>query len=80
MHRSQLTASERARLKQERAANAGTRNLDGSVSYFHQMRDDKCPTSEEVKSAVQWGRAETNDGTRHTWGPDVATILSKLPP
>ena len=76
LHRSQTTASERARAKQERRANAGTPNLDGRVSYFHQMRADDCPTSEEVKSSVQWNRgAESNEGTTHRWGPNLNDVL-----
>jgi hypothetical protein len=78
LHRSQMTSAERARAKQER--DHGTPTLDNRVSYFHQMRDDKCPTSEEVKSSVQWGSAETNDGTFHRWGPDLLSVLAKLPP
>jgi hypothetical protein len=80
LHRVHQSQYVKAMLREERRANAGTPNLQGSVSYFHQTIADDCPTSEEVKSSVQWGKAESNDGTFHRWGPDLLSVLAKLPP
>jgi hypothetical protein len=78
MHRSQMTSSERARAKQER--DHGTPTLDGRVSYFLQLRGN-APTDEEVKSSVQWNTGvEGNEGMMHRWGPDLLSVLAKLPP
>jgi len=65
-------------LREERRANAGMPNLQGSVSYFHQTIADDCPTSDAVKSSVQWNTGvETNAGTTHRWGPNLSDVLLK---
>jgi hypothetical protein len=80
LHRSQQTSFERARAREQRAADAGRSNLQGGTSHFLQWRGDSTPTEEEMKSAVQWNRGvEQIPHTVVRIGPRFDELLKGVP-
>jgi hypothetical protein len=81
LHRSQMTATERAIARDQRVASEGRRNLQGGTSHFIQWRGDATPTQEEMESAVQWGRGVEqipHTVVQHV-GPRFDELLKGLP-
>lgn len=80
LHRSQMTAIERTLAREQRAASAGVRNLQGGTSYFTQGHGDATPTPEETLAAVQWARGvEQQPHQTFTFGPRFDEILEGVP-
>jgi hypothetical protein len=71
LHRSQMTSAERARARQEAKVNAGTPNLQGTISFFHQAIADDCRQPETQFNAGM----ELNEGSFHHWGSDLDDVL-----
>ena len=80
LHRSQMTAVERAMAREARIASAGVSNLQGGVSYIRQGHGAADPTREDIANAVQWNRGVELQGHQtFTFGPRFEELLPDMP-